>query len=750
MPVRVEGVLRRRPDAVRHAGRPPRRRLAPPPVEADTLEFAPTLRPEGLRGGLLYHDGVEDDARYTLAVVRTALADGRAWRSPGSERPGSAGRRRRRARGRPGARPGDRRGPRHPDTRRRRRDRRLGGRRRIIPFGGGSMRILPSRGAHLVVPRGGSRPAGLTIRVPGQGRLPRPVAGPLADRHDRRAVRRAPADPAADGWEVDELLATVNAHDGRRPPPRRRRRHVRRAAAARRAVRRIDRQGVARAPGQRRGRRRRPDRRRQVHDLPGDGPRRRRCGPRAGRGAGTPEPDGRAPARRRGRPGRARRAGSPRARGDPGLAAHAVRTLPRGSSPGTGRRRPGVARASGADLDLLRPLVPGRPFLEAEVAWAARHELAAVARRRAGPADCGSPGAARSRRGRSRRAWRRSSARSSAGTRRGRPARWRRYLETARRRVRGRRVGPSRRPTSSVHATSSACHARHRAPACRPSATSPTTSPARSTMAASPSPSRRSSLVVVVALVALARLGWFAAAARHPGARTGIVLAVALVVVGCRRRGTSARRSSSGRRSSRPAPADGVDPRSPPPVRSRRPWPAPSAEPIATAVPTRRQRHRRSRPRPSRPASSAARTTSTSAAGPRRSSRSSPGASTCASRTSRVRNGPDLFVYLSPDARRTRTRMPSSSAGSRRPTARSATTCRRRDRPGRLPSAIIWCKQFSHLFATAPFESPDTSRDGESSGYDNARPTAYHPARKRHGSVRGQNVARRNSDSSHG
>ena len=32
--------------------------------------------------------------------------------------------------------------------------------------------------------------------------------------------------------------------------------------------------------------------------------------------------------------------------------------------------------ALGAELDLLRPLVAGRPFLEAEVAWAVRHELA--------------------------------------------------------------------------------------------------------------------------------------------------------------------------------------------------------------------------------------------------------------------------------------------------------------------------------------------------------------------------------------
>ena len=43
---------------------------------AETLDLAPTLRREGLRGGLLYHDGVEDDARYALAVARTAMAAG--------------------------------------------------------------------------------------------------------------------------------------------------------------------------------------------------------------------------------------------------------------------------------------------------------------------------------------------------------------------------------------------------------------------------------------------------------------------------------------------------------------------------------------------------------------------------------------------------------------------------------------------------------------------------------------------------
>ena len=40
-----------------------------------------------------------------------------------------------------------------------------------------------------------------------------------------------------------------------------------------------------------------------------------------------------------------------------------------------GTEAPAVV-ALGAELDLLRPLVPGRHFLEAEVAWAVRHELA--------------------------------------------------------------------------------------------------------------------------------------------------------------------------------------------------------------------------------------------------------------------------------------------------------------------------------------------------------------------------------------
>ena len=40
------------------------------------LRYAPQLRPKGLAGAVVYHDGVEDDARLTLAVARSAIANG--------------------------------------------------------------------------------------------------------------------------------------------------------------------------------------------------------------------------------------------------------------------------------------------------------------------------------------------------------------------------------------------------------------------------------------------------------------------------------------------------------------------------------------------------------------------------------------------------------------------------------------------------------------------------------------------------
>jgi glycerol-3-phosphate dehydrogenase len=43
---------------------------------SSVVEYAPGLKRRGLTGGIVYHDGVEDDARVTLAVLRTAMAGG--------------------------------------------------------------------------------------------------------------------------------------------------------------------------------------------------------------------------------------------------------------------------------------------------------------------------------------------------------------------------------------------------------------------------------------------------------------------------------------------------------------------------------------------------------------------------------------------------------------------------------------------------------------------------------------------------
>ena len=177
---------------------------------AATLDLAPTLRHDGLRGGLLYHDGVEDDARYTLAVARTAIAAGAVAvtrvRATGLET-----------------------GPTGTIVALTAEDLESGAELRIAtrsivdatgvwaadpdhPFRGGSLRILPSRGAHLVVPRQRiANKTGLTIRVPGKvvflvpwpdfwliGTTDAPFEGPAAR-------------PSAAGWEVDRLLDTVNA-----------------------------------------------------------------------------------------------------------------------------------------------------------------------------------------------------------------------------------------------------------------------------------------------------------------------------------------------------------------------------------------------------------------------------------------------------------------------------------------------------------------------------------------------------------
>ncbi len=68
-----------------------------------------------------------------------------------------------------------------------------------------------------------------------------------------------------------------------------------------------------------------------------------------------------------------------------------------------------------------------------------------------------------------------------------------------------------------------------------------------------------------------------------------------------------------------------------------------------------------------------------------------------------VRNGPDLFVYLSPsadgyaDGAIELGRLKADTGNQNYAVPAGAL-----DNPDRVASVVIWCKQFSHLFATAP------------------------------------------------
>ncbi len=177
----------------------------------ETLEYAPDLVTRDLRGALLYHDGMEDDARYTLAVARTAVErsqggavavtrvrataprmDGERFAGAGvvdlltgdtfEVKAGAV----LDATGVWGAMP----------------DR---------PFHGGSFTVLPARGSHLVIDRA-KIPArgGMTLRIPGRvaflvpwprqwviGTTDHPFHGPV----DRVGTSLD---------EVDEILRTLN------------------------------------------------------------------------------------------------------------------------------------------------------------------------------------------------------------------------------------------------------------------------------------------------------------------------------------------------------------------------------------------------------------------------------------------------------------------------------------------------------------------------------------------------------------
>jgi glycerol-3-phosphate dehydrogenase len=342
-------------------------------TRAETLDLAPTLHTDGLHGGLVYHDGVGDDARYTLAVARTATQAGALAVT------------RVRATGiRSDARSGVIEALRATDL--------LTGetlevRTRAVvdatgvwaaepdhPLGRGSYRILPSRGAHLVVPRERiPNQTGLTIRVPGKVvfLVPWPdhwLIGTTDAPFDGPAER-----PAAAGWEIEKLLETVNAtmnvdlrradvvgtFAGLRPLIAPSNGSTVKASREHRVT--VERGGVVRVGGGKYTTYRIMAR--DVIDAV------------LGRDEATARPSrtadwrlvGAADARSRAQIG----AELMTIRDIAGLgAATAIRLVDR-----HGTEAPGVV-ALGADLDLLRTLVPGRPFLEAEIAWAARHESA--------------------------------------------------------------------------------------------------------------------------------------------------------------------------------------------------------------------------------------------------------------------------------------------------------------------------------------------------------------------------------------
>ena len=338
-----------------------------------TLELAPTLRREGLRGGLMYHDGVEDDARYTLAVARTAIADG----ATALTRIQATGIRSDPTYGTMEAV--------------RARDLLTGAdfeiRTRAVldatgvwaaepdhPFGGGTMRILPSRGAHLVVPRSRiPNKTGLTIRVPGKIVFLVPWPDDWLIGTTDAPYEGSFDHPAADDWEIQKLLDTVNAtmavdlrredvvgtFAGLRPLIAPSGGSTVKASREHRVT--VETNGVVRIGGGKYTTYR-VMARDAIDAVLGKTEARSRPSQTADRrlvGAADRDALDRIAAE---------------LESIPALAAIGAGAAARLVSR-HGTEAPGVV-SLGADLGLIRPLTTGRPFLEAEVVWAVRHELA--------------------------------------------------------------------------------------------------------------------------------------------------------------------------------------------------------------------------------------------------------------------------------------------------------------------------------------------------------------------------------------
>jgi hypothetical protein len=203
-------------------------------------------------------------------------------------------------------------------------------------------------------------------------------------------------------------------------------------------------------------------------------------------------------------------------------------------------------------------------------------------------------------------------------------------------------------------------------------------------------------VVLVLGLVAW-RVGWLAAGRRHPG--RSVSLAAGVLVIGLPLAWYVASPLWIRTELIEPGPAVAVD---------ATPLPVPASDPSATPPAT-------ARPEAStapQPTSFVARRLVSGSfhgtddfhfgRGTATIIQTAPGMYTLRLADFSVRNGPDLFVYLSPDAddyakgslELGRLKATDGSFGYALPPGTD---------PSDFASAIIWCKQFSHLFAVAPF-----------------------------------------------
>ncbi len=172
-------------------------------------ELVPPIRRAGLRGGVTYSDGVEDDARYSIAVARTAVeagatavtrarvtelltaADGKITGVRVHDRLGEADLevRARSVIDATGVWLG------HPGTR----------------LGGSTMKLVPSRGTHLLFERERlPLKIGMTLKIPGRVLFLIPYPGAWVVGTTDEADEGAPDRPVPTSAEVDQIIENVN------------------------------------------------------------------------------------------------------------------------------------------------------------------------------------------------------------------------------------------------------------------------------------------------------------------------------------------------------------------------------------------------------------------------------------------------------------------------------------------------------------------------------------------------------------